>query len=113
MRYEELASEPERVIGALCERLGLDYQPAMLRYYAHEQHPIAGNMGTHFLVNRAQQIENPLVHLSHNNVYYADHPLAIRLDLRWRQELEPAEADLFEQMAGAWNEEMRWDDEAD
>lgn len=112
IRYEELATEPETVTRNLCDFLEIDYQPEMLHYYQQEHHPLGGNNGTQFLVTKAQseKIKEPIVSLSEENRhYYQDHSLGISLDLRWREELDPHIQQLFEEMAGAENEEMKWD----
>ena len=109
--YEELAMEPARVTQELCAFLGMAYQPTMLDFFRHEHHPLGGNDGTQFLVAKAHsgRIENPYVRLSaRNRYYYADHPLAIRIDLRWKEELDPAVERLFEEMAGQENAELEW-----
>ena len=111
VRYEELATEPARVTRELCAFLGIDYQPAMLDFFHHEHHPLGGNNGTQFLVAKAQseRIKNPYARLSdRNRTYYQDHPLAICIDLRWKQELSPAVERLFEEMAGHENAEFEW-----
>lgn len=110
VQYEELALRSEEVIASVCEQIGIPYFPSMLRYYEHPHHAISGNMATHFLVNKAQQIDNELVKLSRKNRYhYDDHPFDIRLDLRWKRELSAEHEQLFETMAGPLNAEMRWE----
>lgn len=112
IRYEELATQPETVTRNICDFLEIDYQPEMLHYYQQEHHPLGGNNGTHFLVTKAQseKIKEPIVSLSEKNrYYYQDHSLGISLDLRWREELDPSIQRLFEEMAGAENEELKWD----
>jgi hypothetical protein len=41
--------------------------------------------------------------------YYQTVGSGIRLDLRWKQELDPAIACLFEEMAGQVNQELKWE----
>ena len=111
VRYEQLATEPARVTQELCAFLEMPYQPAMLDFFQHEHHPLGGNNGTQFLVAKAQsdRIKSPYVRLStRNRYYYEDHPLAIRIDLRWKKELDPAVERLFEEMAGQENAELEW-----
>jgi len=111
VRYEELATEPARVTQELCTFLEMPYQPAMLDFFHHEHHPLGGNNGTQFLVAKAQsaRIEKPYVRLSdRNRTYYADHPLTMRIDLRWKQELDLAVERLFEEMVGQENAEFEW-----
>ncbi len=112
IRYEELATDPETVTRNLCDFLEIDYQPQMIQYYQQEHHPLGGNDGTQFLVTKAQskKIKEPIVSLSEKNrYYYQDRSLGISFDLRWREELDPNAQQLFEEMAGAENEELKWD----
>ncbi|TXT60507.1 MAG: hypothetical protein BAJALOKI2v1_100053 [Promethearchaeota archaeon] len=111
LRYEELATEPERVIKSLCEFLKLSYNPKMLRYYEFEHHPLGGNTGTQSLVVKAQKkmIPNPHVELTKRNKYYYEtHPLNIKLDLRWKKEMPENALNLFQNMAGTLNNEFMW-----
>jgi hypothetical protein len=111
VRYEELATEPERVTRELCAFLEIAYQPDMLSFYQHEHHPLGGNNGTQFLVAKAQGggIKNPYALLSdRNRAYYRNHPLGIRLDMRWEQEIDPEVGRLFDKMAGQINAELEW-----
>ncbi len=112
VHYEELATEPEKVTRNLCDFLEIDYQPQMLEYYQQEHHPLGGNNGTQFLVAKArgEKIKEPIVSLSEKNrYYYQEHSLGIRLDLRWKEELKPDIQILFEEIAGAENEELKWE----
>jgi Sulfotransferase family len=109
VQYEELATHPERVVSRICD---FDYQPAMLDYDRHEHHVLGGNNGTQFLVAQAQQekIKAPFVSVPERSKnYYESHGSGITLDLRWKQELDPAIVRLFEEMAGKENQEMKWD----
>ncbi len=112
LRYEELASDPERAIRRLCRSLGLDFEPAMLDFERHEHHPLGGNNGAQYLVARAR-FEDPanafVELLPQNRRYYLEHQGAIRLDLRWHRELAPRHRALFEQLAGDANRELRWE----
>jgi hypothetical protein len=109
IHYEELAMTPDVMIEKLCHLLEIPYHPSMRHYYDHDHHPLGGNNGTQSLVAKAQQgrVEQPYLHLpARSQEYYANHPLAIRLDVRWQEEL-PAEAQkLFEAMAGRINQKF-------
>jgi hypothetical protein len=96
----------------ICNFLGLEYQPKMLNYADCEHHVLGGNDGTQFLVAQAQRdrLQNSFVQLSERNrYYYENHSSGIALDLRWKHELDPAIAQLFEEIAGQDNQELRWD----
>ena len=75
LRYEDLVAEPESRLREVCTFLELEYEPGMLDYHRRE---------------------DPLL--------YADHPRLAEPPVRdarsWRKEMRPADADLFEAIAG-------------
>jgi len=109
VRYEELATDTERVVRDLCVVLGLDYTPSMLSFAAHEHHVLGGNNGTQYQVARAQDLDDPFVKLTERTAYYADHPRGIHLDLRWEREMPPEVLRLFEELASARNAALAWE----
>ncbi|MCW5725616.1 MAG: sulfotransferase [Maricaulaceae bacterium] len=111
VRYEELATNPERVIRGACALLELDYEPAMLDYHAAGHHPLGGNSGAQFLAARALPDGAQAAFATLNGRtrdYYANHDASIQLDLRWRRELSEDHANLFERIAGEFNRPMKW-----
>ncbi|HJL17148.1 MAG TPA: sulfotransferase [Sandaracinaceae bacterium LLY-WYZ-13_1] len=110
VRYEALATEPEPVVRRVCEHLGLDFEPAMLRYETHEHHPLGGNTGTQSVVARAAKVDTPLAKVpARSRSYYAGLGGGFRLDRRWERELPDAVRALFERRAGEVNEAFRWE----
>ena len=112
VRYETFATDPDSTTRAICGLLGLDYRPEMLEFYRHEQHPLGGNNGAQHLVARARgaALDRPCARLSHRNrEYYEQHEARIQLDSRWRSELADAVGELFEELAGEVNAELRWE----
>jgi hypothetical protein len=113
LHYEELATEPDKAIRFVCQFLGIIYEDEMLRYYDHEHHPLGGNTGTQSLIIKAQEenIKKQYIQLSERNkYYYSDHPLSIKLDLRWVKELSSNVIELFERKAGEINLPMKWNE---
>lgn len=118
VRYEELASTPEPEVRRVTDALELSYEPAMLRFWEAEQHPLGGNDGTQFLVARERgRTSTPpqsgpardVLDLAERNLaYYAPHPAAIVLDLRWQRELDTASQARFQHLAGRVNERFAW-----
>jgi hypothetical protein len=109
--YEELATNTASTVQRICRFLEIDYQPEMLSYAQHEHHVLGGNNGTQFLIAQAQRekISSPFVQLhEQNRHYYESRGSEITLDLRWKQELDPAIERLFEEMAGNMNQELKW-----
>jgi hypothetical protein len=79
VRYEALASAPDETLREICEFLGADYEPEMLRY---RQKPWVGILG------------NRMAH---------DGSEAIRLDEKWRRELDRRDRVLFDLLGGPLN----------
>lgn len=106
VRYEQLATQPEAVIRAACDLLGLDYQPEMLRFHAADHHPLGGNNGPQFIAAQARSQTPNVAFMMPNKrsrQYYENHGQEIRLDLRWKHELSPEVVALFERIGGHLN----------
>jgi len=75
LRYEDLVEQPESRLREVCAFLGLEYEPGMLEYHRREDPSL-----------------------------YADHPRLAQPPVRdarsWRKEMRPADAALFEAIAG-------------
>ncbi len=111
VRYEELATNSTSTSQNICQFLEIDYQPEMLNFYQQEQHPLGGNDGTMLLVARGQKERGKEAYVNNSTWkidYYRSHSLEIKLDERWKQELDPAVERLFQEMAGKENEELQW-----
>lgn len=104
--YETLATAPEASLRRVCDLLAIDYQPDMVKFYQADHHPLGGNNGPQFLAARAKtdQIIEVAARLRPSvRSYYENHENAIRLDLRWKQELSAEHLALFENLAGHLN----------
>lgn len=108
VHYEELASEPERVMRGLCEFGALVYARDMLDIAGGEHHPLGGNNGTQFLATRHQGQGSLVQPGERGRIYYEQHAGRIRPDMRWKTELSAQNAALFDQMAGAANRACEW-----
>lgn len=119
--YEALATDPERETRRVTDLLGLAFDPAMLRFWEAEQHPLGGNDGTQYLVARERARRGSLdrreppargddvLDLAAKNLaYYEPHPPAIVLDQRWQRELDAETSTLFGEIAGPLNERFAW-----
>ncbi|NJL20822.1 MAG: sulfotransferase [Leptolyngbyaceae cyanobacterium SM1_3_5] len=109
--YEEFATNSEAIARQICEFLEVEYEPEMLNYGTHEHHVLGGNNGTQFLVAQAQseKLKNPFVQVPERSKSFYQNLSGISLDLRWKQELDPSVARLFEEMAGRINQELKWE----
>lgn len=111
IRYEELATSPDTVVRAICERFGLPYADDMLAFTDGESHPLGGNTGTQFVAARDRVDGDPdaILQLTpRTKGYYANHSGDIRLDLRWKTEMSAPNLALFNALAGEFNAAMAW-----
>lgn len=110
IRYEELATEPDRVVRDVCTFLGLEFEPSMLRYERMEHHPLGGNTGTQSVVARASEVDGSLSRVpARSRAYYGALGGGFRLDLRWKTELPAEVLRVFEQRAAVVNGPFRWE----
>ncbi|MFN8448524.1 MAG: hypothetical protein U0521_08010 [Anaerolineae bacterium] len=107
LRYGILCSSPEPNIQALCDFIGIDFEPQMLEYWKQEHHIIGGNAGTRSLIENAR-VSAPDWH---EGEFYAEleQTPGIRLDLRWRNELSAEHLAVFERLAGDLNRRYAFD----
>lgn len=112
LHYEELASNPSKVLPLLCSFLDISYEPQILNPINPEYHLLGGNNGTQFWATRHQGQSDPkfLKNMSEvNRHYYQHHQHKISLDLRWKQELSPEQQALFDRLASSINQPFQWD----
>jgi len=109
IHYEDLAIHPEEVIQKVCKHFDFSYEPTMINFFNFDHHPLGGNSGTQFIITKAQKTTSEgRIQLSNQNTeYYSNHPLNIKLDLRWKQELRPENLMMFDQLTGSLNEELK------
>jgi hypothetical protein len=82
VRYEDLASNPARVLHRICEFIGIGFEREMLAFRAHRHHLMNGND----------------MRLSGSE--------AIRADESWKEGLSASDLDYFESRAGSLNREL-------
>ncbi len=95
VRYEELATRPEPTLRELAEFIGVPFDPVMLDPWRSEQHPLGGNDGPLLMLRRERDgrvLDGVITPDDETRDWYAGHPPAIVLDLRWRDELEAGRA---------------------
>lgn len=108
VRYEALATEPERTMQSVCEWLGLPFEAEMLEYWKGDHHYVAGSRSARALIARYR--EQPIasnVQAVHGD-YYQTMDLAIKLDQRWRHELAPDALEQFYELIGERNLPFEW-----
>jgi hypothetical protein len=109
IHYKELAVRPKQTIKALVKVLGIDFELEMIDFFKYEHHPLGGNTGTQSLIVKAQkdkQYSAPIELTERNKYYYERHPLQIKYDQRWKEELDPKVLSLFNEKAREFNEEL-------
>ena len=79
VRYEDLATRPGEVLDRVCRFLGIEFEPAMLRFRSHRWFGIQGNRMAH---GKSEEI---------------------RLDEKWRRDLSRRDRILFEVLGGPLN----------
>lgn len=109
LRYEDLATDPERTTKRLAAFIGASWREEMIAFEDREYHLLGGNSGTQYLAARSGDASGPAATLNaRSKDYYASHGRGIRLDLRWKEELAVEHAALFERLAGAVNAPLAW-----
>lgn len=110
LRYEALVADPGGTLAPVCAALGLDPDPAMVEYWRHDHHPVAGNVGTLSLVagwRRANGLPvRAVAEVARDQSIYDRHGPAIFDDQRWRTELDAAALAAFEAGAGDLNRSL-------
>jgi hypothetical protein len=109
VHYKDLALNPEKITKTVLTLFEIDYEPSMLNFYQYEHHPLGGNTGTQSLVVKAQkgkQICSPIELTERNKYYYKNHPLQIKYDQRWKNELDSDILELFNKKVGAFNDDL-------
>lgn len=85
LRYEALVADPAHAVAGLCRFIGVDYEPAMLDFRAHEHHIANGNN----------------VRLGASS--------EIRADDTWRRRLPPDALASFQRIAGQLNRDLGYE----
>lgn len=85
LRYEDLAQDPASTLARLCDFLELTYEPEMLQFRQARHHILNGND----------------MRLSSEQT--------IRLDERWRSELDDEELAYFEKVSGKMNRKLGYE----
>lgn len=106
--YEDLTLNLDHNIEKLCKFLDINYEPNMKDYYYKEHHSIGGNIGTHYLLLKAKKYEQEWLLTERNEYYYRDHPLSIKLDERWKQELDKRFEKIIMKKTGHLFDEFTW-----
>lgn len=117
--YEALTTEKESVVRAICDWLDISYEPDMLSYWKHDHHLVDGNLGTRMAIlkYRAESESDRLEYWSEQNKttvqmderYYDKQGMAIKIDLRWKRELDEEQLRVFDEIAGEANKLYAFD----
>jgi len=115
VRYEELTSRPEHALRALADFVGVAFDPRMCHPWSSEQHPLGGNDGPLLLLRRARAhaaVAGVITPDEPTRAWYAEHPIEVVSDLRWRRELSADDLAAFEAVAGEANRAYAWEQPA-
>jgi hypothetical protein len=108
VRYESLATQPEQTMQEVCRCLDIPFEPSMLDYWKGDHHYIGGSLSTRALIARYKnQPVAANVQKVHGS-YYETMDLTIKLDQRWRQELDSEKLARFYELVGDRNQPFEW-----
>lgn len=108
VRYEVLATDPEGTMRQVCRFLQVPFEPDMLEYWKHEHYYIAGSRSARAMMARYRQQPVASNTQAVHGDYYTKMDLTIKLDQRWRQELDEAKVQRFYEIVGDRNQPFEW-----
>lgn len=108
IRYEELASQPEATIQKICQMIGIPFQPEMLEYWKYDHFGIVGNFGTRSLLDKYKGKKTETKVEKIHGDYYEQQGFKIKLDLRWKTQLDPEKIEEFYRFTGGANKPYEW-----
>ncbi len=111
VRYEELATEPEKTLIQVCDLLGIEFSSQMIPFWQYDHHVISGNSGVRSLIWKSKQEEVEAEVRKYQGEYYENQGLKIKLDLRWKKELSEEQVAVFNKIAGDINKPYEWNNE--
>jgi len=109
LRYEDALVDPAGRVERLCAWAGLDYRPAMLRFWQREHHFLGGNQGTLFAMLRKAgdsaeaMADRANTGLNWQLAHYREADPARFRDERWKRELDDQQLRRFGRILGRWN----------
>jgi hypothetical protein len=112
VRYEVLATDPVGTMQSVCQWLDIPFEPTMLEYWKGDHHYVAGSRSARAMIARYR--EQPVgaeVEAVHGD-YYHKMDLAIKLDVRWRDELSADNLKRFYELIGDRNQPFEWNHDA-
>jgi len=83
VQYEELATKPKETLRGICAGIGLSFDERMLCPWDTPGHQLDGNLGVWALATG-----NTLKLSPKQSLYYINHEKKIKLDERWKRELD-------------------------
>ena len=95
VQYEDFCEYPKKNTKDICDFLQIDYSEDMLRYWETEHYILGGNSGTKFSITGNQ---NRMEGKRSDADYYKKNPRAIKLDERWKDELNSEQIKIFEEV---------------
>jgi hypothetical protein len=105
--YEQMVTDPDVVLGDLCEFLEIPYTSEILDYHSSEHHVIYGNVAPTLQIRMAKGkgSSDSLDDMDQAAEGLYGRP-GFRLDERWKQELNQEMLEEFESVGGKLNREI-------
>jgi Sulfotransferase family len=112
LRYEELATRPELTLRALVDFIGVAFDPGMLDPWNSDQHVLGSNDGPLLRLRESRGSDNIGIVEPNDRTrdWHGAHSPGIVLDLRWKNEMSPADIAVFEEVAGETNRAYAWEE---
>lgn len=103
VKYENLAQEPELTLKDICLFLNIPFEESMLKFWLHEHHHIGGNSGTKSFLLKFQERSLHTLLDNKKMAYYENHNFGIKLDERWKNELNAEQLEVIDKEIGFIN----------
>lgn len=109
VQYEALATDPDKIMREVCSFLQVPFEPDMLEYWKHDHHYIAGSRSARALIARYRNQPVASNTQAVHGEYYDKMDLTIKLDQRWKDELDVAKLEQFHAIVGDLNRPFEWE----
>jgi hypothetical protein len=114
LRYEEVLADQRGMLARVGSFIGVDYDDSAMRFWEHDHHAAAGNVGPVFMIKLHQGL--PLPNFARDRSFYEEQYNKAKQDPehqfeseRWRAQLSPRELFAFEYFCGRANARLGYE----
>lgn len=108
VHYEALATNPDQTMQDICDWLDIPFEPLMIQYWQQMHYYVAGSLSTRALIARYHNRPIPDQVQAIHGEHYQAMDLSIKLDERWKQQLDPEKSSQFYDLIGDRNRPFEW-----